>query len=515
MFGTGQCHRPAKGTELPRSTEDTQAAIVAFLSDAAAYGPGIEQVGRITTHISRIFLAGDRAYKLKRAISLPYLDFSTAALRQKACECEVALNRRTAPELYQGVWPVTRETDGRLALGGSGEAVDWLVVMRRFDEAALLDRMTEGGRLEPRLLRALADTIAAFHAAAEPAPSGGGAAAIRAIIEGNGESFTACPEGAFAPGDVERLQRACGERLDAVATLLDRRRDAGKVRRCHGDLHLRNICLIEGRPVLFDCLEFSEALATIDVLYDLAFLLMDLLHRDLAPEANLVFNRYLDRANEADGVVALPLFLALRAAIRAHIAALGGADSRFAEARSYLSLALRLVDPPPPRLVAIGGLSGTGKSTLAYRLAPGVGAAPGARVIRSDVIRKRLFGVAPEDRLDATAYEPAVTERVYAAMGSEAAVLLAAGHAAILDAVFARPEERDAARKVAQMSGAPFAGLWLEAPIAVLEQRIAGRRDDASDADVEILHRQLAYDVGKVDWTRIDATADAAPPISF
>jgi aminoglycoside phosphotransferase family enzyme/predicted kinase len=491
-----------------RSAEDDQAETVAFLSNSTAYGSADEDVRRVTTHISRVFLVGERAYKLKRAVRLPYLDFTTPESRRAACEREIELNRRTAPSLYLGVQPICRGLDGRLALSSLGDPVDWLVVMRRFAETALFDRMAEGGLLEPKLLRDLADSVAAFHASAERVPTAGGALAMKAIVDGNDQSFAACPDAAFDPGDVARLQSASRERLRDLGRLLDRRRDAGKVRRCHGDLHLRNICLIDGRPTLFDCLEFSDELATIDVLYDLAFLLMDLLHRGLPAEANTVFNRYLDNADETDGVAALPLFLSVRAAIRAHAVAIDASDgARLAEAKSYLSLALRLIDPPPPRLIAIGGLSGTGKSTIALGLAPGLGAMPGARVIRSDAIRKRLFGVPPEQRLGREAYLPGVTERVYASIGYEAEALLVGGHAVVLDAVFAQPRERAAVRELAQQSGVRFDGFWLEAPMPVLERRIAGRRDDASDADVEILHRQATYDIGVVDWKRIDASA--------
>ena len=242
---------------------------------------------------------------------------------------------------------------------------------------------------------------------------------------------------------VESIRKKWQERVAVLAELLDRRRAAGKVRHCHGDLHLRNICLLDGKPTLFDCLEFDEALASIDVLYDLAFLLMDLEHRGLGHFANRVFNRYLDRSEEDDGLAAMPFFLSLRAAIRAHVtatalehAAHAAAGAKMAcDARRYLGLAERFLQPQPCRLVAIGGLSGTGKSTLAAGLAPELGLRPGARVLRSDVTRKLLLGVDPEERLPATAYTRETSARVYDALRRKAAMGLAAGYTVIIDAV--------------------------------------------------------------------------------
>jgi uncharacterized protein len=489
----------------------SQEQTIALLSRSDTYGAGVTEVRRIETHASVLFLAGDRAYKLKRAVRFSYLDYSTPELRRRACEREVALNRRTAPELYLGVGPITRRA-GALSLGGAGEPVDWVVEMRRFDEGGLFDRMAEEGRLTQRLMRDLADSIAEFHDIAEIDLAAGGAAAIAAVVAGNDRNLRAAPDG-FDPGAVDRLRDRCGRELERIAPLLDRRRAEGRVRLCHGDLHLRNICLIDGRPILFDCIEFSEEIARIDVLYDLAFLLMDLEHRGLVALANQVLNRYLDRRDESGGLRALPLFQSLRAAIRAHTGAAAAArqsdPQRAAAMRednaAYLALALALLEPVPPVLIAIGGLSGTGKTTLAYELAPDLGRAPGARVLRSDVLRKRLHGVAPETRLAPEAYAPECSHAVYRALCEEAAGALASGQAAIVDAVFLRPEERAAIAEVATDTGVPFLGLWLEAPPDILEARLEGRRGDASDATAEVMHSQRSLEAGRIEWLRIDA----------
>jgi len=445
-------------------------------------------------------------------VRLPYLDFSTVEFRKAACERELSLNRRTAPELYKRVVAVTRDPCGGLHLDGTGEPVDWVVEMKAFDQAQLLDRLAKLGPLPFGIARELGDTIAEFHDKAEVAQGFGGAGALKIMIADNADAISVCSAGIFDAGAVDEVIERCEQALVALTPLLDGRRARGKVRNCHGDLHLGNICLVDGHPILFDCLEFDEQLSSIDVLYDVAFLLMDLLKHRLAGDANMVLNRYLDRRDEAEGLAALPLFMALRAVIRGHVTATRDPSAK-AEANAYIAAALDFLRPSPPRLMAIAGLSGSGKSTLAYRLAPEVGAAPGARVIRSDVIRKRLFGVAPETPLGTEAYSAEVTQRVYRSMLDAAAGCLAAGQSAILDAVFLRPDERGAAADLARRIQVPFHGFWLEAPVAVLENRIAGRRNDASDADAAILRKQLEIDPGPLDWTRIDAAGEPASAI--
>ena len=488
---------------------DDQRDAIEFLSTPSSYGAAVERVDVIETHASLVFLAGDRAYKLKRAVKYPYLDFSTVERRRVACEAELTLNRRTAPTLYLEVRALARLADGRVGFGTDGPAIDWLVVMRRFEQTLLFDALAKTGGLSAPLMNKLAGRIADFHVIAKRRLDYGGAAALATVVEINHRCLTQALNAGFAPERIDEIREKSLQRLAAVGALLDRRRAAGKVRLCHGDLHLRNVCLFEDKPTLFDCLEFSEELASVDVLYDLAFLLMDLEHRGVAAFANLVLNRYLDLTGEDDGLAAMPLFQSSRAAIRAHVtatamerAAVSGAKPQLAaEARSYLDLAAQFLRPQPCCLVVIGGLSGTGKSTLAAALAPSLG----ARVLRSDVVRKRLSGVAPETRLPASAYTSEASRRVYDTLRRRAADALAAGYSVIIDAVSLKPAERQSFAAVAESAAVPFSGLWLVAPAATMDGRLRARRHDASDADAAVLARQLRHNPGPMDWVRVDA----------
>jgi hypothetical protein len=493
---------------------EDQRDVIAFLKDPSSYGPGVDRVEVIETHASLVFIAGKRVFKLKRAVAYPYLDFSTADLRRRACVAELVLNRRTAPALYEEVRGLFRGANDAVSFAPNGEALDWVVVMRRFDQALLFDVLAETGGLDRHIMNQLADHIAEFHASAERHFDHGGATEMADLADVQYRCLAASSHPGFSPDQVHGILAKWRRHLEAIAELLDRRRAAGKVRHCHGDLHLRNICLLDGKPTLFDCLEFDEALASIDVLYDLAFLLMDLEHRGLGNFANSVFNRYLDRSEEDDGLAAMPLFLSLRAAIRAHVTAtsrehaardVASAEMMACDARRYLDLADRFLQPQPCRLIAIGGLSGAGKSTLAAGLAPELGLRPGARVLRSDVTRKLLLGVDAEERLPATAYTRETSTRVYDALCRKAAVGLAAGYTIIIDAVALTAEERNSFAEVARAAAVPFSGLWLEAGPEAMANRIRGRVRDASDASPEILAEQLRYDTGKIDWVRIDA----------
>ena len=493
---------------------EDQGEVEAFLLRPDTFGREGGEVRLVQTHISSVFLCGDRVLKLKRAVRFPVLDFSSSDRRRRFCEAEVRVNRRTAPRLYRGVLAITRETDGSLALDGNGEPVDWVVDMNRFDEDGLLDRVAMAGGLDRSLTVALAEEIARFHGDAAVIPDNGGTQGLNRHIVGNEKTFTECPVGTFEPAKLDRLTEATRSWLARVGPLLDARKAGGRVRHCHGDLHLRNIVLLDGRPALFDAIEFWDAIAEIDTFFDLAFLIMDLDHRDLRRQASMLMNTYLDRTADDSGLGALPLFLSVRAAIRAHVNATTAGtiedrqavDALVAEARTYLDKALAYLDPPSPRLVAVGGLSGSGKSRLGREVAPFLGAVPGARVVRTDVIRKRLAGVHPLTRLPPSGYTAEMTERTYAAFYDNIRTVLAAGHTVVADAVFARPDQRTAVARIAEDLGLPFPGLWLEAPTEVMMARAAGRKANASDADADVVRMQLDFDLGDITWNRLDSS---------
>jgi aminoglycoside phosphotransferase family enzyme/predicted kinase len=428
------------------------------------------------------------------------MDFSTAERRRAMCEAEIEINRRLAPEIYLGVEPVRTESD----------LTDWLVVMRRFDEDGLLDRMAERGALTPALMASLGARIARYHDGLAPIRDGFGrpedyrhsvAADIRQMRE-QGERLD--------PAVTEALAEQMPQALEPFMDLVSRRVAAGAIRRCHGDLHLRNIVLIDGKPVPFDAIEFSERIANIDVLYDLSFALMDLCERKLQPLANRLLNEWLWRiaelpaAPQHEALALLPMFLSRRASIRAFVdasmAAVSGGDT--SRARDYQHVALSFLQPAPPRLLAIGGLSGSGKTTTALTRAPDIGRAPGAVVVRSDVERKRLAGVPLEQRMPAGSYTQDASAKVYAVMFECAEQALRAGQSVVVDAVFAKPEERQAAEALARKVGVPFEGLWLDVPKEVAQARVAARTGDASDATPNVIERQFGYDLGEITWRR-------------
>ncbi len=484
----------------------SQADAIAFL---ARGGDPAAKTEILETHISRIFLTGDRAFKMKRAVKLPYLDFSTPELRLAACRKEVEFNAPTAPGLYIGVRRITRDTNGRVVFDGSGMLVDAVVEMTRFNQSLLLDRMADACTLTPGLMAQTACMIAHFHNQAPVVHAGEGAANLAAVLDINKAGFATSH--VFSREEVNSLDASFRRALVRHANTLNERETVGKIRRCHGDLHLRNICLFDGQPRLFDCIEFNDQIATVDVLYDLSFLLMDLWHRGLPHLANLTANRYLDETENEDGFVLLSFLMAVRAAVRAHVTATqieedgDPSGDLSAQARSYFDLARHLLREHPAQLIAIGGLSGSGKTTVAEALATGVGGAPGARIVESDRIRKAMHGVSAETRLPEKAYRPEISELVYREIAWRSGLILAEGGAVIADAVFDRPADRQRIEQVAHERNRPFLGIWLDVSPDVLWRRVEQRRGGPSDATVDILSRQLQKDLGKVGWRRIDA----------
>jgi aminoglycoside phosphotransferase family enzyme/predicted kinase len=495
---------PQTTESSPVISEETQGPIAAFLEKPGVLSPDTPEVRQ--THVSRLFFTGTRVFKQKRALKLPFLDFTEPPARKDAAAREILLNRRTAPDIYLGVRTVTRAADGTLYLDGEGEAVDWLVEMRRFDDRRLGDRLAADGHLSLAHIKSLADQITTFHDAIETRQDMGGHAAMWTAIR---DAMTA-----LAGADDRNLASLAEELGPPLLTLcdhdrhpLDDRRAAGFVRQCHGDMHLGNICVMDGTPVPFDCIEFNDRIACVDVLYDLAFPVMDLLHFGLAPHANLLLNRYLAATRDYRGLASMPLFLAARAFVRTMVEGLSGNAKG---ALGYARLADRLRHPQKPCLVAVGGLSGTGKSSVAQLLAPRLSDTARTIILRSDEIRKRLFDRLPENPLPPEAYRPEASRKVFDRMMEDARLTLEAGWPVILDTTFMAPALRQRAQDLARAANVPFRGLWLDAPANTLRDRVASRTGDASDAGVEVLNRQLEVDLGDITWARIDAGGDPA-----
>ena len=522
---------PAPGDDAARTWHE----VAAFLGDAATHRLDAAPI-RIDTHAAVVFLAGALAYKIKRPVLFPFLDFSTLAAREAACRREIDVDRPIAPRIYRRVVAITRADDGRLAIGGTGRVVEWAVEMNRFDETATLDRVTAKGPLAPGFVETFATTVARMQAGARRREAAPWIADLGRYLDQNAEAFALRPE-LFPPGEAALLTRRARERLAALGDLLEVRGRLGFVRLGHGDLHCGNVAVIDGVAQPFDAIEFDDAIATGDVLYDAGFLVMDLADRGDRASGR----RFLDRLtleatrleaearigrgapagaqtiaatllDQIDGLAALDLFLSIRAALRAKIAAaraphLDGEGRRAAEAeaRRLFGRAIDHMAPRTPRLVAIGGLSGSGKSRLAIDLAPGFDPSPGAVVLRSDQIRKLLAGVVDTARLPASAYTAEASARVYDLLVRAAGRALAAGRSVIVDAVAARPEERVRFAAVAARAEVPFTGIWLDVDEAVAAMRVGGRRGDASDADGRVVRQQRGYDLGAIDWIRLDA----------
>ncbi len=434
----------------------------------------------VETHISWVLLLPQLAYKLKKPVRLPFLDYSTSQRRLHFCEEEVRLNRRLAPSLYLGVSRVTGSVQAP-ELDGQGPVLDHAVRMRRFPDGALFSERADAGTLAAADVDRLAQRLADFHLSAPPV--------LQPVTEGLRERAIAALEGCatLLPGP-ERLALAewIASEAGRVMPLWQARRAAGHARECHGDLHLANVLEIDGEVAAFDCVEFDDRLRCIDVLEDVAFTQMDLAARGQPALAWRFINAWLERTGEYEALPGLRLCLAYRALVRATVEHLRGPGC--AVAIGYARQALDWSRRAAPRLVITHGLPGSGKTFASQHLLEGEGAIR----IRSDVERKRLHGL---DMLAASRaqgleiYTPEATRRTYERLFALAREALRAGWPVVLDAAFLRREERAQAQALARTLGVPFAILHCEAPLTVLQERLRSRTGDASEADLAVLEK--------------------------
>ncbi|HEX5047117.1 MAG TPA: AAA family ATPase [Gammaproteobacteria bacterium] len=491
-------------------------ALVAALARPECYGPAVHEVRVVETHISWVFLTGERAYKVKKPVKLPFVDFSTLELRKRFCDEELRLNRRLAPELYLGVVPI----------GGSPQAprigatppFEYAIEMRQFPDDARLDRQVEAGSLPAGALLEFADRLAQFHDRQPPlAPPAGAATDSVAAAVTNVDELEP-----YLPDEHERVAklRAWTKREgEAILPTLERRAAGGAHRECHGDLHLENLLLTDGRVVAFDALEFDRKLREIDVASETSFLVMDLLAHGRADLAYAFLTRYLETGGDYDGLAVLRFYLVNRALVRAKVRALKAAQQYAEHGRDapapYLDLAAELAAPGSPLLVVTHGLSGSGKTHVTTEL---IGRLPALRV-RSDLERKRLLGLSADARtaspVGGGSYDPGASEQTYGRLADIARTALEHGFNLIVDAAFLRRPEREQFRGVALRSGARFAILDCTAPEAELRRRIearAARGRDASEATTAVLDWQLEtqepLDAGELAHSeRVDTSA--------
>lgn len=484
---------------------ESQKDVVEFLSSPASFGGA--PVQRIDTHLSHVFLVGARVYKIKRAVRYDFADFSTLEQRKTACEKEIEINRRTAAKMYLGAVPIYRGPEG-VGWKAAGEIEEWAVEMVRFNTGDQFDQLLSRSALKAGDVERLADKIAAFHLKAAPMIMSGAGDKPEQVIDQIAAALEGRDFGAVRPGAVAHWAKLARAELESCRARLDARGRHGWVRHCHGDLHLANICMFQGEPTPFDAIEFNDEIAEVDVLYDLAFTVMDFVHHGRSDFANLLLNRYLSATRDYAGLRVMALFQSLRAAVRAMVASLPAQPEETQRlAGRYFDLALEfLVGESKPQLIAIGGYSGTGKSTLARCLAHALDHHYGAIVLRSDIVRKRLEGRPPETRLGPQAYSERRTEQVYTRLFRDARHALRAGQTVIVDATFLSAAYRKSAERLAQNADAPFTGIWLTAPRDILMGRVEARSGDASDATAAVVLKQLERGGPAQGWRIVDAS---------
>jgi aminoglycoside phosphotransferase family enzyme/predicted kinase len=487
---------------VKRSDADAQPELVRALLDPRAY-PGAQGVEHLETHISHVFLTGAHAYKIKKPLDLGFLDFSTLEQRRRFCEEELRINRRLAPDLYLAVVPISGSASAP-SVEGTGAPIEYAVKMRQFPQEGLLERVLQRGELAPGLIDALAEEVADFHAAIPLAAGGSEFGSAGSIVAPARQNFEQLAPLLRDEGDrraLERLAAWTDWQSERLAACFEQRQRDGFVRECHGDLHLANMVLLDGKVRIFDAIEFNPGLRWIDVINEVAFVCMDLAARGREDLGGRFLNAYLERTGDYAGMRVLRYYVAYRALVRAKIAAMRATqadvgaverDALLAKCRLHLALALRVAQQAHPTLVIHHGLSGSGKTWCSQTILETIGAVR----VRSDVERKRLHGLAASARTGASVGGGiyAASHDTYARLAALAEEVLAGGYPVLVDATFLKREQRDAFRDLAGRLDVPFRIAHFFARPQTLMTRVAARAAggaDASEEGHEVLQAQL------------------------
>lgn len=502
---------------------DDQSALIAALSSPAAYGLKSSQKIMVKeTNISNVFLTGRKAYKLKRGVKYPYVDYSTPEKRLAACQKELAICERFAPGLCFGIEEVVSDKKGRLFIRSAcsdknAEVVDYLLAMHEFAEDMLFENMVERGDLDRFEMMDTAEKIFDLHQSAEVIMSRNPVDIIRGRIYENNAMIRCFVPDIFDAEDVDELENLQLEALEKNRELLLQRQTEGKIRWCHGDLTLRNLAMWNGQVTPFNPIEFYDDLTQIDTLYDFAFLLVEMESKGQRRLASILFNHYLALSADWNGIPVLPLFLSCRAAVNAYVFAQRSSEikdkheSSLMANRAYEQLVIskRFLMRPKPVLVACGGLSGSGKSRIARESAPFIGNPPGAVIVRDDVLRKNMLNAGLEEHLDTAEYTPELENKVFEQLCAECRRVLVAGRPVVADALFHNEDQRRAIEDLAREMNVDFQGLWVDAPLDVRIERVASRKRNPSDVKTaDELRKQLDVNVGEITWDKIDTSGD-------
>jgi aminoglycoside phosphotransferase family enzyme/predicted kinase len=484
------------------NANNQQPTLIRSLLDARIYDHPVTDIELIETHISWVILTGKFAYKIKKPINLGFLDFSTLEKRLHCCNEELRLNSRLAAEIYLEVVPLTGDPD-RPVLHGSGEVLEYAIKMVQFPQQAQLDNMLANDELDPHHIDAIAQLMAGFHATIAIASEDSDYGDPDHVLHPVAENFSQIRHYRHSGQDgavLAELEQWSQSTFASLKSLFEQRKRDGFIRECHGDMHLRNLVWFHDKPLAFDCLEFNPALRWIDTLSEVAFLVMDLDDRGRPRLAQRFLNRYLEVCGDYPGIQVLRFYLVYRALVRAKVDAIragqahiSASDQRLAEEdyRAYLRLAQTYIRPVKPKLIITRGMSASGKSTLTQPLLESIGAIR----IRSDVERKRLFGLRPGDQsredIDQGIYSVEAGVQTYDKLRRLAADILAAGFPVIVDAAFLKSQQRVPFKQLADQMQVAFVILEFTASADTLRQRIGARSGDVSDADLSVLEHQL------------------------